>query len=255
MLHAARIGSTARRLSLRCGVWLRACVLAVLAGTSMAAVAQAQSPSPLTDELLEHVRQLALQGARAGAPEGARVVVELGELDSRLRLAPCAKVQPYLPRGLQMWGRSRIGLRCIEGRARWNVSLPVTVQVFGQAVVAATPLPAGAELAQAQLRLAEVDIAAQRGQVFVDPAVLQGRTLQRPLAPGETLRSVHLRQRRWFDAGDRVRVVVSGRGYVIASEGQALEPGLEDRDVRVRFENGRTVTGRAIGERRVQVLL
>jgi flagellar basal body P-ring formation protein FlgA len=224
-------------------------VLLCLAGAS------GQAQSALSPELLERVQDLALAGARAGAPPQARIEVLLGQLDTRLRLAPCGQVQPYLPNGMKMWGRSRIGLRCVDGRARWNVTLPVTVQVFSQALVAATALPAGAELAQAQLQSAEIDIAAEAGQIFTDVSLLDGRTLQRPLAVGEAVRSHDLKQRRWFAAGDRVQVLASGRGYAVAGEGLAMEPGLDGQDVKIKFENGRTLIGRAVGERRVEVLL
>ncbi|HEX2012084.1 MAG TPA: flagellar basal body P-ring formation chaperone FlgA [Roseateles sp.] len=216
---------------------------------------------PLTPELLGHVQQLAQEGARAGAPAQARVAVQLGQLDGRLRLAPCRQVQPYLPAGLKMWGKTRIGLRCLDGAvagsggARWNVSLPVTVQVYARVIVAGAALPAGTVLTQALLQTAEVDIAAEAGQVFGDAAQLDGRSLQRPLDTGEAVRSSDLKLRRWFAVGERVQVLASGSGYAISSEGQALEPGLEGQDVRVRFENGRTVTGRAVGERRVELVL
>lgn len=218
-------------------------------------VGQAQHSSPLSPALLAHVQQLALSGARAGAPEQARVEVQLGQLDPRLRLAPCGQIQPYLPAGQRMWGRSRIGLRCVDGTARWNVTLPVHVQVFAPALVAAQSLPAGTELTREQLKTADIDLAAAPGSVFVDVASLAGRVLQRPVAVGEALRQTDLRQRSWFAAGERVRVLAAGSGFVIASEGQALEAGLEGRDVRVRFENGRTVTGRAVADRQVEVLL
>lgn len=228
--------------------------LAVLMLAGAAAGAQAPT-SPLAPSLLTHVQALAQSGARAGAPAEARIEVELGQLDPRLRLAACQNVQPYLPHGLRMWGRTRIGLRCVDGQARWNVSLPVTVRVFARALVATAALPAGAVLAQGELQLAEVDVAAESGQVFTDAAQLEGRSLQRPLAVGEVLRAPDLKQRRWFASGERVQVLGTGEGYTIASEGVAMEPGLEGQDVRVRFENGRTVTGRAVGERRVEVVL
>ncbi|QPF73156.1 flagellar basal body P-ring formation protein FlgA [Roseateles sp. DAIF2] len=230
--------------------------LVLLAGSALGAWAQASNP--LTPELLNYVQRLALAGARAGAPEQARVDIQLGQLDARLRLAPCRQVQPYLPQGQKMWGKSRIGLRCLDGAqggARWNVSLPVTVQVYARAVVASQALAAGTLLTQELLQSAEVDIAAEAGQVFTDAGQLDGRSLQRPLVPGEAVRSSDLKARRWFAVGERVQVLASGTGYAIASEGQALEPGLEGQEVRVRFENGRTVTGRAVGERRVEVLL
>jgi flagella basal body P-ring formation protein FlgA len=52
-----------------------------------------------------------------------------------------------------------------------------------------------------------------------------------------------------------VTVQVVGSGFSIASEGQAMAPGMEGQDVKVRFDSGRVVTGRAVGERRVEVLL
>lgn len=217
--------------------------------------AGAWAQSALSPELLDRVHGLALAGARAGAPAQARIEVELGQLDARLRLAPCGQVQPYLPTGLKMWGKSRIGLRCVDGQARWNVSLPVTVRVFARALVATAALPVGTVLTQAQLQSAEIDIAAEPGQIFTELSVLDGRSLQRPLTVGEPVRSTDLKLKRWFAVGERVQVLASGQGYAIASEGQAMEVGLDGQDVRVRFENGRVVIGRAVGERRVEVLL
>ena len=50
-----------------------------------------------------------------------RMEVQMGQLDSRLRLAACAKVEPYLPAGSRLWGRTRLGLRCVQGSVPWNV--------------------------------------------------------------------------------------------------------------------------------------
>lgn len=240
-----------------------AAVLLAVSGAGLAPAARAQQS--LDAGLTAQVQQLAQAGAQAGMPAEARVEVVVGQLDPRLKLAPCRQVQPYLPQGLQMWGRTRIGLRCLDGQnggiqggvpqARWNVSLPVTVRVFAQALVASTPLSAGTLLAQDQLARAEIDIAAEPGAVFTDAASLVGRTLSRPVGAGEAVRSGSLKLRQWFAAGDTVMVQATGPGYAVAGEGQAMAPGLEGQDVKIRFENGRTVTGRAIGDRRVEVLL
>lgn len=209
----------------------------------------------LSAELRLQVQDLAQAGAKAGMPAQARVEVQVGQLDPRLKLAPCAQVQPYLPTGLQMWGRTRIGLRCIDGRARWNVTLPVQVKVFARALVAAEPLASGVSLTQAQLAMAEIDIAAVAGAVFTDAAGLAGRSLARPVAAGEAISSSNLKARQWFAAGETVQVRVAGPGFAVAGEGQAMAAGLEGQTVKIRFENGRMVTGRVVGERRVEVLL
>ncbi|MEO6276683.1 flagellar basal body P-ring formation chaperone FlgA [Roseateles sp.] len=215
----------------------------------------AQAQTVLDPALIERVRQLAEAAARATAPPGTRVAVEIGALDARLRLAPCQQVQPYLPPGMSAWGKSRIGLRCINGVARWNVTLPVRVSVFGRVVVANAPLPAGVNLSQDQLAMADIDIAAERGAVFTDASLLVGRTLARPLAASEAVRAPALKSRQWFAAGETVQVKVVGEGFAIASEAQAMSAGIEGQEVRVRFESGRVASGRAVGERTVELLL
>lgn len=215
----------------------------------------ARAQTALDPALVERVRQLAETAARVTAPPHTRVAVEIGALDARLRLAPCRQVQPYLPRGVAVWGRSRIGLRCTDGVARWNVTLPVHVAVYGRAVVAAGPLPAGVNLSQEHLALADIDIAAEPGAVFTDPALLIGRTLARPLGAAEAVRAPALKARQWFAAGETVQVQAVGEGFAAATEAQALSAGIEGQEVRVRFESGRVASGRAVGERRVELLL
>jgi flagella basal body P-ring formation protein FlgA len=246
MLQMPVLPFNARRRELRHA----ACLVA--AGLCLAGPCVGQVPGALDDKLMGEVRNLAGASAQQ-APAGARVEVEVGKLDPRLRLAPCAQVQTYLPVGLPMWGRTRVGLRCVSGPSKWNVSLPVTVKVFAPALVAKTTLPGGAVLLKEHLTVAEMDIASEPGAVFNDPAALLGRILSRPVAAGEVVRSSSLKQRQWFAAGETVMVRASGPGFAVAGEGQALSPGLEGQDVRVRFENGRTVMGRATGDRRVEV--
>lgn len=212
-------------------------------------------PSALESSLQETLQRLALAGARQVAPASARVEVELGRLDPRLRLAPCDQIQPYLPPNQRMWGRTRIGIRCLSGPTKWNVSLPLTIRVFAPAYVAVTDLPVGTELTQERLRLAETDIAGEAGVIFTQPEAWVGRHLAKGLMAGEALRSTDLKLRQWVQPGDRVQVQASGDGYAVSGEGQAMGVGLEGQDVRIRFDNGRMVTGRTVGERKVEVLL
>ncbi|MDC8784297.1 flagellar basal body P-ring formation chaperone FlgA [Roseateles koreensis] len=265
----AHVGLTvAQRVLELCAGLVMAFAVIWMAVQQAEAQTQMQMQAPTQDvgaaaglslDLMNQVQQMATSGAHAGMPgdakSQARIEVEVGKLDPRLRLAPCNQIQPYLPAGLQMWGRTRIGLRCLAGASRWNVSVPVRVKVYAKAIVAIDPLAAGTPLTQAQLALAEIDIAAEPGAVFNDPAALEGRTLLKPLAAGEAVRNSALKQRQVFAAGDRVTVMATGAGYAVAGEGQALSAGVEGQNVKIQFENGRVVTGRAIAERRVEVLM
>lgn len=191
--------------------------------------------------------------ATAALAGDARVDIEIGRLDPRLRLAPCERIEPFLPPGQRLWGPSRLGLRCAQGTVRWQVSLPITVRVYAPALVAATPLAAGQVIEAADLRLSETDLT--RGSATRDAATLVGRSLRRALAAGDAVVAEALQPRRWFDAGDRVSMVAVGKGWRVSSEGEALTPGLDGQIVRIRTESGRVVSGRAVAPHSVEIRL
>jgi flagella basal body P-ring formation protein FlgA len=172
-----------------------------------------------------------------------RTEVEVGSLDSRLRLTPCDKVEPYLPPGSRLWGRSRIGLRCVEGERRWNVFLPVTVKAFGPAWVLKRAVGAGATLTQEDAELAEVDWAAHRAVVLAAPERWVGMETAFPLTPGQALREHMVRPMKAFEAGAEVRVIGGGGGFRISATGQAMTTGLVGQNARVRLPGGKVVNG------------
>jgi flagella basal body P-ring formation protein FlgA len=216
------------------------------------AVAQAQGePVPDTRALGE----LMARSAQAISGAGARVEVEVGTADPRLRLAPCQRTQAYLPQGYKPLGRTRVGLRCLEGAARWNITLAATVRVWANAQVVSTALPAGTIVGAEHLRSAEVDWAEASSAPFESAAAVLGRKLARPLAAGAAVRGDDLERRQFFASGDIVQVVARGPGYSVSGEGQALQTGFEGQPVRVRTASGRLLSGRPVGERVVEVSL
>ena len=220
-----------------------------LPGPVLAQAAQAAVPQAAINQALA----LVSEAAATLAPAGARVEVLPGTLDSRLRLAPCERIEAFLVPGTAAWGRTRVGLRCEQGPARWAVYLPVSVQVWAPAVVPAGALAVGARLETEQLKMAEVDWAAAPQPPFADVAALAGRVLARGVPAGRALRAPDLQARLWFAAGDPVRVVSNGPGFAISTEGQAVSAGIEGQRVRVRIGENRVVEGRAVGHRAVEV--
>lgn len=232
--------------------------LATFATCLLAVLCTPLTQATVLDEPLaleQQVRQLALEGTRQAMAGVTRVEIDVGHLNPRLRLAPCQRVEPYLPPNTRLWGKARIGLRCAQGPSAWNVYLPITVKVYGPALVAATPLSAGASIGEADLIQAEVDLAEDNTMALTDPKLAVGRTLARALNAGQSLRQSHLKLRQWFAAGETVRVLAIGPGFSVASEGLALTPGIEGQLARVRTESGRVLTGTPVGERRVEMTL
>ena len=227
--------------------------LAVALWLAAGQVHGARASTGLDAALDLQVRQLAASSVRPGAAGVSRVEVSLGQLDPRLRLAPCEKVDPYLPNGVRLWGKSRIGLRCSRGPTAWNVYLPITVKAWGRALVATSVLPAGAVLAAGDLVQAEVDLAEDPSMALADTSLAVGRTLARAMLPGQSLRAANLKPRQWFSAGETVQVLARGTGFSVASSGEALNAGLEGQAVRVRTEGGRVLVGVPVAANRVEL--
>jgi flagella basal body P-ring formation protein FlgA len=236
-----------RPCPLRASPWLALLLWTI----ALPGAAQALS-EPVQADLQHWAQDRAVE---AGSAPGARVEVTLGQLDPRLKLAPCQRIDPYLPPGSRPWGRTRVGLRCVDGPTRWNVYLPVTVQVFAPALVLREPLPAGAELSPDLLTEAEVDWAERSAPPWTDADALTGRRLARALAAGEPLRDTDLQARVWFSAGERVRVTAVGAGFRVSTQAQALSRGLDGRSVRVRTDSGRVLMGTAVAAHQVELPL
>lgn len=198
-------------------------------------------------------RALAQQSARAELP--LRLHATLGDLNSRLRLADCARVEPYLPAGSRLWGKTRVGLRCLEGATRWNVFLPVTVQASGQAWVMRRDVRAGEALSEGDLMLAEVDWAAEQGSALAATDPWLGQVATRSLSTGQTVREHMLRAPQVFQAGAQVRVLVRGRGFQISASGQALSAGVVGQAARVRMDGGRVMSVTVLDARTVSVTI
>jgi flagella basal body P-ring formation protein FlgA len=225
------------------------CVLVALARALAGGQAQAQAVAdPAAD--LPALTQRWLDDALArNQPEGLplRMEVNIGALDTRLRLAPCARVEPYLPAGSRLWGRTRLGLRCVEGQVAWNVFLPVTVKAWGPAWVLTGNVASGAVLTANDAAEAEVDWAADAAAIVANPDQWVGQIAARPLVAGQAMRQSMVRAPSLFKAGAQVRVVAQGPGFAVTSAGQALAAGAVGQSVRVRMDNGRTISG-IVGE-------
>jgi flagella basal body P-ring formation protein FlgA len=219
-----------------------------LPARAQAVASEAQLPA-LAQHWLDQT--LVSQSARIGLP--VRLHGTLGALDSRLRLAPCARVEAYLPPGSRLWGPGRIGLRCLEGTVRWNVFMPVTVKATGSAWVLRRDVAPGRPLEEADLTMAEVDWAAEPSPVLAGPDEWRDQVANRALASGQTLRQNMVRAAQVFQAGTQVRVLVQGGGFQISSQAQALSPGVVGQLARVRMESGRVLSATVLDARTVRV--
>jgi len=93
-----------------------ALVLGMVLAFPMAARAQGVEAKPEFSEATQRWLDEAVAAVRTSETGSLRMEVTVGALDSRLKLAPCAKVEPYLPPGTRLWGKTRLGLRCMGSK-------------------------------------------------------------------------------------------------------------------------------------------
>lgn len=173
---------------------------------------------------------------------GARLSLQVGQLDPRLNLAPCAQAEPFVPAGARLWGRTAIGIRCVSG-AKWSVTLPITISVFAPALVSARNLAPGTSPGPADVATQEIELTREASQVATDLNQLRGMSLTRTLNPGQPILLEHFRVTPTVNQGDPLRVVVSGNGFSMSTEGQAIAAAGEGQTVRVKLEGGKVVVG------------
>jgi flagella basal body P-ring formation protein FlgA len=223
-------------------------VCGLLGAFCLAAPAHAATP------LADAARQFAQREAMgAVAHPAARVEVAVGQIDPRFAQAQCARLEAFLPAGARAWGRASVGLRCLDG-APWTVLVPVTVRIWGPALVASRPLAAGITPAADDLREAEVEWTREPQGVVTDAAQIGSRVLMRPLAMGQPLPLAALRAAQVVAAGDPVKIVGQGRGFAVSADAIALAAATDGQPVRVRTDSGKILTGTARSGRRVEVV-
>ncbi|MDB5847285.1 MAG: flagella basal body P-ring formation protein FlgA [Rhodoferax sp.] len=221
-------------------------------GVATAALAQAD-PSQGYAQAAKQFLDATVATATASSNTPLRMEVSVGALDSRLRLAPCGQVEPYLPPGTRLWGKSRIGLRCVDGSTRWSVFVPVTVKAFGPAWVARGPVAAGAVLGPDDAMQAEVDWAEDSSPVMANADIWVGQMAARNWAPGQAVRQSMVKAATVFQAGAQIRVLAEGPGYQVASDGQAMTAGVVGQPARIRMDNGRVMSGTVLDARTVRL--
>lgn len=231
--------------------WLRHGL--VLVGLSLAPAVWAQEMA-LGDlqALAQRWVRDAVAKTNADTP-GLRMESTVGALDSRLRLAVCGNVEPYIPPGARLWGRNRVGLRCVDGMGRWNVSLPVVVKAMGPAWVLKGQVSPGAVLGESDVVESEVDWAEEPTAVLQDRALWVGQTTTRVLVAGQALRQGMVKPAQVFQAGASVRVVAQGPGFQVSSDAQALSAGVVGQSARVKMDNGRVTSGTVLDMRTVKI--
>ncbi|WP_334044660.1 flagellar basal body P-ring formation chaperone FlgA [Burkholderia ambifaria] len=156
-------------------------------------------------------------------------------------LAACTTLEPFLPTGARLWGRTTVGVRC-AGERPWTVYLQAKVAVQATYYVAARQIAPGEPLTAADLVARDGDLTVLPLAVITDPAQAVGATALARISAGLPLRQDMLKSAASVSAGQTVRVVAAGPGFTISAEGSALANAAPGQSIRVRMAAGQIVT-------------
>ncbi|MCA7896406.1 flagellar basal body P-ring formation chaperone FlgA [Burkholderia cepacia] len=210
------------------------------ANTANAANA-AQPATPPSQQDPESIRRAALaflQQQIAGLPGKTTATVTTAFPRG---LAACTTLEPFMPTGARLWGRTTVGVRC-AGERPWTVYLQAKVTVQATYYVAARQIAPGEPLSAADLVARDGDLTVLPLAVITDPAQAIGSTALARISAGLPLRQDLLKSAASVSAGQTVRVVAAGPGFTISAEGSALANAAPGQSVRVRMAAGQIVT-------------
>ena len=179
-----------------------------------------------------------------------KVSYKINEIDQRITLSECARLEAFLPSGSQLMGKTAIGVRCNEANG-WSIFVPVQIRISLNLLVSARPLPLGHTLQKEDI--ASQAIETSRTDGLTDPKQAVGKVLRYNIAAGQVLREDTLRLPYSVTQGQIVQLVVQGSGFSIRSEGVALSNASEGQTVQIRTNLGRVISGVARADGVVEI--
>lgn len=202
----------------------------------------ASSAAALEFQPLEEIRQSAATFAArsVSATEGERVV-EIGNLDPRLRLTRCNR-----PLDAELLGQQRnspnitVTVKC-HGDKPWSVHVPVRSSTFAAIYVAARPLPRGVAIQPSDLLQERRETSQLRNGYFAAAERVLGRIPKRSLPQGAAITPGDLEQNRIIQRGHRVTIIASSGAISVQMPGKALDDAAEGESVKVENLSSRRV--------------
>jgi len=205
------------------GIVLAGLVAVVLAEPGFLAAAEIETPATL---------RAAVQSAitpRLANVKDAAIEVEVGAIDSRLRLPTCPALNVALPPTNAAMMTAKV--EC--DTPSWTIYVPIRLHAWVEAVVASTNLPPNTRLAADQLARARVDMFSSTGGLLTEPSQAEGKMLRAGLLAGAPITSPLLELPIVVHRGQKVLLTLTDSTMIIDSTAVALEDGRVGESIAV----------------------
>ena len=210
-------------------------LLALVSTTAWAGKAQSHNEIHETAAAFARAQTKAIPG---------KVSIQVGDIDKRVTLPACPKLEAFLPPGARLNGNSSVGVRCIS-QQNWTIFVQVSVKISINILTTNKTIQQG-QTVQAE-DLGSLSSESLQPGAMTDPAQAIGKIMKFGVGTGQILRYDMLRAPYTVKQGQSVKVQVLGSGFKVASEGQALSNAADGDTTTARTASGQIVSGTVKG--------
>ncbi len=226
----------------------RCSLLVVLGAYALGAVAEGTKQD--LNEIRASVKHYLSQES-TGLP--GEVTVEVGNLDTRLNLAACTTLEPFLPAGSHLWGKTTVGVRCSAPQT-WVIYVSGSVKIWGSYYVSAKSISQGQTISDSDISAVRGDLTTMASGIVTEASQAINHTSTMSIAAGLPLRQDSLRLQQAVLQGQVIRLVSAGNGFKVSTDAQALANASEGQIVKVKTGSGQVLSGTAKSGGIVEVL-
>lgn len=179
---------------------------------------------------------------------------EVGHIDNRLKLKACPDaLQIEFTNRNKLYGNTALNISC-AGATAWKLLLPVRIEIYDDALIAATPLHKGQIIDENKVSFQKTNISRLNNGYYSRDDEFTNLEVRLNLKRGAVLTPNNLRPRLMVKSGQQVTLILEYKGLEIKSTGQALGSARRGEVVRVRNnQSRRIVEGIASGQAQVRI--
>ena len=195
--------------------------------------------------------------AEQQADRGFEVEYTMGSLDPRLTLAACTDERISVEFSSDPWRTTQPSLLVsCDGERPWRMYQSVSVDIYGDALVAARPLNRGDRVTPAMVTTQRVVVNSVRRGTINDPQHLLGLEMKRPVNAGTPFTPDLVMAPDAVARGDHVMITASNGTFAVKSRGKALANARIGEQVRVEnLASSRKIRARVTGPGQVEVAM
>jgi flagellar basal body P-ring formation protein FlgA len=164
----------------------------------------------------------------------SRTEIEMGKLDSRLKLAHCnSSLLTSLAPGSKFSGKTTVHVKC-NSEAKWTIYINANINLYTHVIHTAEPLAKGHILSKTDLVSSEINLNRVRYGYFTNTDSLIGKQLKRRLSQNKIIRVNYVKAQTLVKRGEIVNIVAENSGYSVKMSGTAMSNGAKGDRVQVK---------------------